>query len=62
MDNIIQDKKYIFVLDYDDGKCHVYGYNTSMGKVEDFIVQAGHKLESIEYMLTKIPVVQYDYE
>jgi len=30
-----------------------------MGKVEDFITQAGHRLEFVEYMITEKPIVMY---
>jgi len=63
MDNIFNKKTYLFVLDFDDGKCYRYSYNTSMGKIEDFIEQAGHKIMYVEYMLTEKPIVMYgNYE
>jgi len=63
MENIFNKKTYLFVLDFDDGKCYRYSYNTSMGNVEDFIEQAGHKIMYVEYMLTEKPIVMYgNYE
>lgn len=62
MENIFDKKTYIFVLDFDDGCCYRYNYDTSMGKVTDFIEEAGHALSSVEYMITDKPIVQYDYE
>ena len=59
MENIFNKKTYLFILDFDDGKCYRYNYNTSMGKIEDFIEQAGHKIMYIEYMLTEKPIVMF---
>ena len=59
MENIFNKKTYLFILDFDDGKCYRYNYNTSMGKIEDFIEQAGHKIMYVEYMLTEKPIVMY---
>jgi|TARA_Y100000389_G_C17326342_1_gene445777 hypothetical protein len=63
MENILNNKTYLFILDFDDGKCYRYNYNSSMGKIEDFIEQAGHRLMFVEYMLTEKPIVMYgNYE
>ncbi len=63
MENIFDKKTYIFVLDFDDGKCYRYSYSSSMGNIEDFIEQAGHRLMSVVYMLTEKPIVMYgNYE
>jgi hypothetical protein len=59
MENIFNKKTYVFVLDFDDGKCYRYNYNTSMGKVTVFIEEAGHRLEFVEYMITEKPIVMY---
>jgi hypothetical protein len=63
MENIFNKKTYLFILDFDDGKCYRYNYSSSMGKIEDFIEQAGHRLMFVEYMLTEKPIVMYgNYE
>ena len=63
MENIFNKKTYLFILDFDDGKCYRYTYNTEMGTVTDFIEQAGHRLEFVEYMITEKPIVMYgNYE
>ena len=59
MENICNKKTYLFILDFDDGKCYRYTDNTEMGTVTDFIEQAGHRLEFVEYMITEKPIVMY---
>ena len=59
MENILNNKTYLFILDFDDGKCYRYNYNSSMGKIEDFIEQSGHEIMYVEYMLTENPIVMY---
>lgn len=61
-DIITQNETYIFVLDFSDGKCYRYNYKADFGKVEEFIRDAGHSVSDCEYMITKNPIVMYDYE
>ena len=62
MDNTVKDKTYIFVLDFSDGKCYRYNYSSHFGRVKEFITEAGHSMSDCEYMITKNPIVMYDYE
>jgi len=46
-------KTYIFVLDFEDGKCFKYNYNKEdNGNITTFLKEAGHNLLLIEYMIT----------
>tara|TARA_R100001015_G_C4565761_1_gene124748 strand:+ start:416 stop:595 length:180 start_codon:yes stop_codon:yes gene_type:complete len=58
--------KYLFILDFEDGK--VYRYNIMHIEertnrsifVEDFIVEQGHSLSNCEWMTTNNPEVITD--
>ena len=47
--------KYLFVLDFGDGKVWRYtGWNPDNESIEDFIIDKGHSLSNIEWMATDI--------
>lgn len=53
MKNISNNKTYIFVLDFEDGRCLKYSYRQEDdGNVSTFLKEAGHNLLLIEYMIT----------
>ena len=47
--------KYIFVLDFTDGKVYRYkiGLEVESDKIEDYLIEQGHSPSNIEWMLTK---------
>ena len=50
----IKCRKYVFVLDYVDGR--VYRYDVWLDdaeKIEDYLTDMGHSIGNIEWMLTR---------
>ncbi len=53
MNNEKNKKTFIFVLDFEDGKCFKYSYKQENdGNISTFLREAGHNLLLIEYMIT----------
>ena len=44
--------KYLFVLDFGDGKVYRYKVN-ALEDFEDFIIEQGHSLSNCEWMVTR---------
>ena len=45
--------KYLFILDFEDGKVYRYNIEGSYQvNLEDFIIEAGHSLSNVDWMTT----------
>tara|TARA_Y100001970_G_C14146499_1_gene810139 strand:- start:217 stop:405 length:189 start_codon:yes stop_codon:yes gene_type:complete len=57
----VKGMKYLFVLDFLDGR--VYKYNVrglSTYEHEDYLVELGHSLSNIEWMITDNDIIIYN--
>ena len=52
-------QKYIWVLDFTDSKVYSYKVPNGVNDLESFIIGAGHKLNSVEWMNTNECTVEY---
>ena len=57
--NDAQHQKYIWVLDFTDSKVYSYKVPNGVNDLESFIIGAGHKLNSVEWMNTNECTVEY---
>ena len=46
--------KYLFVLDFEDGKVYRYDVRSVSKEHEEYLLEQGHSLSNIEWMATDI--------
>lgn len=44
--------KYLFVLDFEDGKVYRYDVRSVSKEHEEYLLEQGHSLSNIEWMVT----------